>query len=250
MDSSRNEKIFAGSATAIIAIIAIVLLLMVTLRFPPRDWEEKHPPEEQSELLFGGEYVILGDIPTPADNGAQAPETAPDGTDLSNEGVAGESAPLVTSEQPSTMTVAKQPEAPKNPGPSAEELAKQEAQKRIGNRVQFGSSGSDASGQQGSSNGNASTGALSGQPGHNLSGRTIQHYEVPDNRTAVGTVEVTVSVNRDGKVTSAHASGGTPPAASNAAVRRSCEQASLRLVFSSSATAPATQTGVITWKIK
>lgn len=250
MDSTRNEKITAAVITAILLALSIVVLLMVSLRFPPRDWEEKHPPEEESELLFGGEYVMLGDIPNPSDQGSKATETAPDGIDLTNEGETGESAPLITSEQPSAMEVPQQPEAPEKQGPSAEELARQEAQKRIGNRVQFGKSGSSATGTQGSPNGNSDRGALSGQPGHNLHGRTLEHYEVPDNRTAVGTVEVTVSVNREGRVTSAHASGGTPPASSHAGVRKSCEQASLRLKFSANASAPASQTGVITWRIK
>jgi len=250
MDSTRNEKITAAVITALIIAIALTVLLMISLRFPPRDWEEKHPPEDEPELLFGGEYVMLGDIPNPSDHGTLSQETAPDGIDLTNEGETGEAAPLVTSEQPSPMEVQQQPEAPKKTGPTAEELARQEAQKRIGNRVQFGKAGSSATGQQGSPNGNSDRGALSGQPGHNLRGRTLEHYEVPDNRTAVGTVEVTVTVNREGRVTSAHASGGTPPASSHAGVRRSCEQASLRLKFSSSNSAPASQTGVITWNIK
>lgn len=250
MDSTRNEKITAAAITALLLVLTIVVLLLVSLRFPPRDWEEKHPPEEESELLFGGEYVMLGDIPNPSDQGSKAPETAPDGIDLNNEGETGESAPLITSEQPSPMEVPQQPEPPAKQGPSAEELARQEAQKRIGNRVQFGKSGSTASDNQGSPNGNSDSGALAGQPGHNLHGRTLEHYEVPDNRTAVGTVEVTVTVNREGRVTSAHASGGTPPAASHAGVRRSCEQASLRLRFSASTSAPASQTGIITWRIR
>lgn len=66
MDSTRKERIAAAAITAVIAVVGLIVLLTVVLTFPPRDWEERHPVEEESELLFGGEYVMLGDIPVPS----------------------------------------------------------------------------------------------------------------------------------------------------------------------------------------
>lgn len=250
-DNSRKDRITAAALTALILALTVAGLLTIVMTYPPKDRPELLTADEDSDLLFGGEYVMLGDLPLPV-NQSPAPTTDPteSGLDLEASGEPGEASPTVTGSEPSPMEVGPQPDMPEKKGPSAEELARQEAAHRIGNRVQFGSAKqSTTGGTPGSANGNATSGALSGQPGHNLDGRRLLNSATPDNRTASGSIEVTVTVDRDGHVTSARATGGTPPASTNAAVRRSCVEASKRLRFSPRADAPASQSGVITWVI-
>ena len=105
-------------------------------------------------------------------------------------------------------------------------------------------------GEPGSPNGNSTTGALSGMPGHDLRGRTAEAWGKPAS-TLSGTVRIKVRVNRKGQVTGTpEYIGGTGPAAANAGVRRSCIAASRQSRFSVDLEAPAEQTGVITWKFE
>ncbi|MDE6490091.1 MAG: energy transducer TonB, partial [Muribaculaceae bacterium] len=136
-------------------------------------------------------------------------------------------------------------------GPTREEIEQAEARRRVGSRMNFSSSSantSSSSGKTGSPDGNAESGAVSGQPGHNLRGRRLLNRVTPSDRNATGTVEVAISVDRDGKVTSARAVGGTPTASSSASVRKGCVDASLKLCFSASTDAPASQSGTVVWR--
>lgn len=252
MDSTRKERIAAAVITAVVTAVALIVLFAVVLTFPPRDWEERHPAEEESELLFGGEYVMLGDLPVPsASDAVKRSDAAPDGADLSDAGAAAEAPAVVTSDAPAAMEVPAKPEQPEKTGPTKEEIEQAEARRRVGSRMNFSSSSADntsAGGQTGSPNGNAESGAVSGQPGHNLRGRRLLNRVTPADRNATGTVEVAITVDRDGKVTSARAVGGTPTASSSASVRKGCVDASLRLRFSASADAPASQSGTVVWR--
>lgn len=239
----------AAAVTLLVTVAVVVLLCVCALTFPPKDWEERHPPEEESELLFGGEYVMLGDLPLPSQQRttARQPDAEPDGPDMANAGEAGDPEPILTSDDADAPAVAVQPEVTEKPGPTAEELAQEEARRRVGQRMNFGKSQSSAAGKQGSKNGNSDTGAVAGQPGFNLRGRRLLNHVTPSDRNATGTVVVAISVDRSGRVTSAKATGGTPTASSKASVRRACEQASLQLQFSASDEAPAIQDGTVTW---
>lgn len=249
MDSSRKDRILAAMITLLVTVAAVIVLCFCSLRFPPKDWEERHPPEEESELLFGGEYVMLGDLPVPSEQRTpvQQPDAQPDGPDLSDAGATGDPEPIITTDDPEAPAVVPQPEVTEKPGPTAEEIAQEEARRRVGQRMNFGKSQSSAEGKQGSKNGNSDTGATAGQPGFNLRGRRLLNHVTPSYRNATGTVIVAISVDRSGRVTSAKASGGTPTASSKASVRRACEQASLQLLFSASDEAPAIQEGTVTW---
>lgn len=252
MDSTRKERIAAAAITAVIAVVGLIVLLTVVLTFPPRDWEERHPVEEESELLFGGEYVMLGDIPVPSSaESVTRSDAAPDGADLSDAGAVAEAPAVVTSEAPSSMEVPAKPEPPEKTGPTKEEIEQAEARRRVGSRMNFSSSSADNSssgGKTGSPDGNAQSGAVSGQPGHNLRGRHLLNRVTPADRNATGSVEVAITVDRSGKVTSARAVGGTPTASSNKSVRNACVDASLKLRFSASDEAPASQSGTVVWR--
>lgn len=262
MQFEKKAKIISAVVTVLAGASVLLMLLLLYLRYTgdePRKW----PPEDTSELLLAGEYVAIGDIPEPAhDSPAPAPENSADevitGDDMTDEGAGEEPAPPVSSKVESPVKVKEKP-MPKKPGPTKEELAEREkerrqmeAAKKIGNRVKFGSSTSSSSsstGKSGSPNGNAATGALSGQPGTNLKGRSIASWQKPS-ATATGTITVTVRVNRKGAVVAASYTSGTGAVASMAVARRSCEQAALQSSFSVDEDAPAEQVGTITYRFE
>ena len=259
MTYERKARIAGIVAAALAAGLTLALMLMLYLRYTgdePRKW----PPEDTSELLLAGEYVQLGDVPTPERDTAPAQESkmeeTPENQDVEDAGAAVEEpTPPLTSTQPSPMKVKEKPK-PEKTGPTKEEIAAQqkakrekEAAERVAGRVKFGGTSpvpSAGTGHSGSPNGNAAAGALTGQPGFNLRGRTIARWSRPKG-TATGTITVRVRVNRTGNVVGAEYNSGTGPVASDPAARRSCEQAALASKFSSDDSAPAEQTGNITY---
>ncbi len=254
-------------ATLLFHVIVVVILASLYLRYSPSEQaERKWPPVDSSEVLFGGEFVMTGDSPELAESSQEpAPAEvheptppAPQAPSVENTGTpAPTPAPVVTSERPSPAKVIK--ETPKEPtGPTkaeieAAERAKREAETRqqIANKVQFGKSGTGSTGQgkAGSTNGNSSTGALSGTPGFNLKGRTMDLWSKPQ-PGPLGTITVKVSVNRQGQVTEASYQSGTGAAAANASTRQNCVNAARASRFSVDNDAPAIQTGTITYRFQ
>ncbi|MBQ9077163.1 MAG: hypothetical protein IJY31_04905 [Muribaculaceae bacterium] len=255
MGKFRKDRLAALIVTIVFHLLLLVVLCFVSLHYSPAK-EEK----TQGEILFGGEYVMLGS--RAAANGSQDTGTAssanPDkvdesGLDFTDEGASGNPVQPVASEQESPMKVRVE-EQPENNGPTKEELARreeerkrQEAARRISSRVKFNSGDANGNGKTGSPDGNAPAGALSGTPGLNLNGRTAESWGAPKSRSLSGKIIVRVRVNRQGHVTSAEYAGGEGPAAANKSVRQSCVQASLDSRFSVDLNALSEQTGTITW---
>lgn len=258
--NDRNKAIAIVCAIVFHAVVLLVLLSS-HLHFTPvggQTW----PPVDSSEILFGGEYVMLGDVarenvrvsdepaPQSSDN-----EAAAEANDMTDEGAAGEPSTLVSTERESPAKVQKKP-VPEKKGPTKEELAQREREKRqreaaerINDRVKFGGKGR-GSGKSGSPDGNSNVGAVSGSPGHNLKGRSIAYWGKPSS-TLAGVLRIKVSVNKQGKVVGTPVYvGGSGPAAANLSVRRSCISASKASQFSVALDGPATQTGVITWRFE
>ncbi len=258
MDNSRKNRIIAVIGTIAFHLIVLVIMLCMALSYPPKN---KKIDEPKSEILFGGEYVMIGNIPNQfkTQNDQQSPSVSDikgddTGNDMVDEGTVGEPSQLITSTQESPMTIQKK-ETPEKTGPTKEELAQQEkerkqkeAAERINNRVQFTGNRGTGSGNAGSPDGNSSTGALLGAPGFDLKGRTAEAWGSPKSRSLSGKIVIKVRVNRQGRVTSAEYAGGEGPAAANTSVRQSCIQASLDSKFSVNLNAAAEQTGTITWR--
>lgn len=271
MESNKKTRIIAIAGTIVIHVLILVISLCFVIEHSPQhDLNAQWPPVDSSEILFGGEYVMLGDIdqsqiqndqqqPAPAADETDAPES----DDLNNAGSKGEPAQVVSTPKESPMKVEKKPvETPKQ-GPSEEELAaaaekariEKEQQKKIQDQIknQFAGKGKGTAeggkGKNGQADGNSETGSTSGAPGANLGGRTLAHW-VKTSSTKSGSIIVSVSVNPQGKVTSAKVTGGSGPAYADAATRSRCEQASLKCSFSVSKTETKEQRGTITWRFK
>lgn len=267
MESSNKSRIIAIAGTIIFHVLILVITLCFVIEHTPKT-DAEWPPRDSSEILFGGEYVMLGDVVQPqleSDQQQPAPSAneteTPDADDIDNAGTQGTPSQVVTSTQESPMKVEKKPEAPK-PGPSAEELAaaekariEKEKQQQIQNQMKNAfagngkSSDSNGKGKSGQADGNSETGATSGSPGANVGGRTLAHW-VKTSSTKSGTIVVAVSVNPQGKVVSASVKSGSGPAYADAATRSRCVQASLQCSFSVSKTETQEQRGTITWRFK
>lgn len=255
-DDSRKNRMVALIGTIAFHVIVIVIMLLATMRYSasePRRW----PPVDSSEILFGGEYVMLSndynDVSTPS---SEMSEGKPEGgADLKSEGRVGDADRLVASDEPSPMSVEKK-NKPEERGPTKEEIAErerikqeQEVTARIRNQVKFGSQ-VNAGGRSGSSEGNSETGVADGSPGHTLKGRTLESFGRPRSRLT-GVVRIRVRVNPKGQVVgNPEYVGGEGPASANMSIRNSCISASRESRFSVSVDATSEQVGVITWRFE
>lgn len=241
-------------------IVAVILLLsFLHYTWPPKDM----PVPKESEIMFGGEYVMLGNVQAPSsDEMSDAqPEKSQedasvDGQDMENSGEQAMATPdLVTSQQELPIKVKKKEKKPEKTGPIKPEKPGKEREKRENEKTKninknvASSFNKKGKGKEGSPNGNSNVGARSGAPGHSLKGRTLESWDRASSHEE-GTVIIEVRVNPRGKVISAHYVGGKGAAAANQATRRSCEQSSLRCRFSVSTETTTEQTGRITWRFE
>ena len=267
MTRSRRNHLIAMLATLLFHALVVVILVTLYLRYTPaEDADRTWPPVDSSEVLFGGEFVMKGDSPELTESSDQpAPAQSAEATPpqplaqaVENTGTpAPTPAPVVSTERPSEAKVIKEtPQEPTGPTKAEREAAgrakrEEETRQNIASKVQFGKAGTGSSGQgkAGSPNGNSSTGALSGAPGFNLKGRTMDSWSKPQ-PGPLGTITVRVSVNRQGHVTEAAYQSGTGAAAASDATRKSCVNAARASRFSIDTDAPAIQTGTITYRFQ
>ncbi|MGN0213700.1 MAG: hypothetical protein ACI4AH_02695 [Muribaculaceae bacterium] len=267
MNLNKN-KIIALIATLAVHIVALLILVFTALHY-------KWPPDEatlaeqkpQEEIMFGGEFVQLGNVQQPAadkmqpSSPAEATETADEpklpGNELKDAGEAQElPKQVVTQKSESPMKVKKEEEKPKGATKSEQSeqdklKAQQDAErKKISNRVKFGSSGSTGNGSAGSPNGNSSSGALTGKPGiGGLGGYTLENWSRPSS-SLEGTITIQVKVNARGNVVSASYAGGTGAAAGNQAARSSCIAAARQSSFSVPKNTTTDAVGTITYRFE
>ena len=264
-----RSRMYAAAGTAVIILLSAWMLtahFRINLEtINDRMW----PPVDSSEIVFGGEFVKLGDMssPSPQKSDTRASETqnieepSHEGTNMENAGLQSAETPdITTSEQPSPAKVEKK-EKPQKTGPTKEELAERERIRREREQAQkskrinsgmkntFNKPGKNNNGTEGSPQGNSTQGATSGTPGYSLEGRTPQGWGRPSSSHG-GTITIKVKVNRQGYVTEASYDSGKGPAAAQASVRNSCIQAARQSRFSVDMNAKAEQTGYITWTFR
>lgn len=268
----KKHRTIAIVLTAVVYAAVIAALFLVHLSTAVTDDAALNADEAKTEIAFDGEeYVQMGDIPEPDHNDGEPAsadesddEAASDGEDQTNEGTPADGQSLVSTKKESAMETTKK----KKTGPTEAELKKQQEEQarikkekeqqekeknKINNRAQNAfnrtSSGS-GSGQSGSPDGNSSTGALSGTPGHNLG----SNYRLSAQKFSCaksGTLRFSITVRQDGTVTSVKYTSGSGEAASDLGVRRQFEQRTKNLRFTvSGENIPEEKRGVITWSIK
>jgi outer membrane biosynthesis protein TonB len=252
MEESKKNRMISLIATLIFHVVVVVALIFSFLhyQYPPKDADQFQMTQPQDTILFGGQYVMLGNVQQPAEQNMSNTEPAKteqdkaetqEGEDMKDAGDAGvDTRPNVQSKQESPMKVKeKKVDKQVKTGPSKADLARQEREKaaraatdkKVKNAF-GGKSNGNGGGKQGSPNGNSSRGVLSGTPGvSGLVGYTLASWGRPHS-TVDGTVKVRVRVNARGHVIEAHYAGGSGAAAANASTRASCEAAARQSAFS------------------
>lgn len=251
----NRHKLIALASTAIISALTVVLLFVVTITYnhAAQMAAQKWPPVDSAELLFGGEYVIAGDPealgqdePAPAASVEPQPAASQEVSTANEQENTPE--PLVTQEKPS-VAKAKPTQATEAHTAQAAEAEQQRDQTKRDIASRTNKFNGNGTGRQGSPDGNSDQGAISGTPGASLGNR--RYLGGGDCSSKVtGKIVVSIQVNREGKVTSANITGGTPPASSNAAQRALVLKKAHQARFSPSSEAPVSQKGTLTYIFK
>lgn len=274
MENNNKNRLAAALITLLLLLGTLYLLVSTYLHYeyPPRD--AAMTELKQDSILFGGEFVMLGDTPEPAESEQtmeESPEEAEqvepepkvEGHDLTDNGEPAKQAkPLVTTKEESPMKEKEKPkpkEEPKKTGPSKEtpktndkqEKVKQnpEAAKKVDPlKGKFGQGGNSTSGKQGNPNGNAAQGDLTGKPGvEGLVGYTAERWGRPHSKWA-GSVRLRVRVSARGNITEAVVVGGSGEAYNHKEVRDYCVRETLKSAFSVPKNKTTEEVGYVTWK--
>lgn len=243
MENNRRHRAIAAAATLLFHALLIASLVAGVLRYSSEQDRPEWPPADSSEILFGGEFVMVGD--QGASEAEAAAETAEvsdvsDVTDVTD--VAAPSGDIKVPKAPKGLKVPKDLKDPKAEAEKAEKAEKAEA---IKDRVSFGK----WKGKAGQPDGNSADGAVSGIAASGLGNRKAVSLPSPA-KGPMGKIVVKITVDRNGNVTSAAYLSGVAPANASASARRSCVEAARRSRFSADPDAPASQTGTITYTYK
>lgn len=240
MENNRRHRAIAAAATLLFHALLIAALVAGVLRYSSEQDRPEWPPADSSEILFGGEFVMVGD------QGAAEAEAAAETADVSDVSdvtdVTDVAAPSGDIKVPKALKVPKDPKAEKAEAEKAEKAEKAEA---IKDRVSFGK----GKGKAGQPDGNSADGAVSGIAASGLGNRKAVSLPSPA-KGPMGKIVVKITVDRNGNVTSAAYLSGVAPANASASARRSCVEAARRSRFSADPDAPASQTGTITYTYK
>lgn len=229
MENNRRHRAIAAAATLLFHALLIAALVAGVLRYSSEHDQPEWPPADSSEILFGGEFVMVGD------QGASEAEAAAETADVSDVSdvtdVTDVAAPSGDIKVPKALKVSKDPKA--------------EKAEAIKDRVSFGK----GKGKAGQPDGNSADGAVSGIAASGLGNRKAVSLPSPA-KGPMGKIVVKITVDRNGNVTSAAYLSGVAPANASASARRSCVEAARRSRFSADPDAPASQTGTITYTYK
>lgn len=237
MENNRRHRAIAAAATLLFHALLIAALVAGVLRYSSEQDRPEWPPADSSEILFGGEFVMVGDQGASEAEAAAETETAE-----AVEEPANDIKVLKVSKDLKDLKVPKAEKAEKAEAEKAEKAEKAEA---IKDRVSFGK----GKGKAGQPDGNSADGAVSGIAASGLGNRKAVSLPSPA-KGPMGKIVVKITVDRNGNVTSAAYLSGVAPANASASARRSCVEAARRSRFSADPDAPASQTGTITYTYK
>lgn len=257
----KDEKKYRiiGAAIAIALHVGIGVA-MFFLYLSATSVPEPPLPTAKSEITFGGEFVQLGDIPLPnledGEAGAESTgeEDATDGSDNTDEGETGDGESLVSADNESEATSPKRNNGPTEAEKKEQERVRKEKERQQQERNSINNRTSNAfnrnnGGNSGAANGNAESGSLQGNPGHNLGANYRLEVRRPSCKKS-GTIRISVTVLPDGTITEARYKEGSGAAAADMTVRRQFVNFTKTLRFKVSGNATEAKKGVITWEIR
>ncbi len=264
-----SPRIYSAVGTTL--AVAMSVLLMMCSHLSLADDKVDAIGQDAVELEME-EYIDVMDMPAAPNMVGEEPAAAQSeeqnesqptpasGTDLADAGAPGDPPQVVASEEPSPVKEQKKPEKPK--GPSKEELKRREEQRQAQNEVS--NAFNHASGKHNTSNGQADNGN-SGRPdspsaqgahtGHGT-GSAGDGWAIPSygavKSPVTGSVKMTLTIDRAGRVTDVKFTGGDAPAATNQTVRNACAIEVRRHQFTRSnpETAPETSRAYITYTFR
>lgn len=262
-------RFYSAISTAIIVALAVLMMMCTHLSLAD---EEAAAMQQDAVELDQEEYIDVIDIPAapnmagdePAaarsDEQNQSQPTPASGTDVADSGPAADAPQQVASDEPQPVQEQKKPEKPA--GPSKEELQRQEEQRMAQNEV--ANAFSHATGKHNTANGAADNGN-SGSPDSRSeqgehtgrgTGSAGDGWAIPPygavKSPVTGSVKMTLTIDREGRVTDVKFTGGDAPAATNQTVRNACaiEVRRHRFTRSNPDTAPETSRAYITYTFR
>ena len=289
-NNDNNGRWLAAIITLLLTGGTVALLFNTFMNATKADAQSQQQYLLQDSIFFGGDFVMLGDTPEDLDDELAAdnadeeqvndekvePEATEEAHDLKDNGrEAKENKPLVSDKRESPMKVKEEPKKDKDTGKAKPNNDKKEQNKtkpdkpgkttntatntattttkpnsKINNRV--GNSFAQGGGKQGDPTGNSNTGGKNASAGFNgTDGYTVANFVYPDRPyLSEGTIRIKVVVNPRGKVTSASYAGGSGKAASDASLKKRCEDAARKSSFSVKKSTTTNGIGTITYIIK
>lgn len=266
MNSAQKPRIIAAAATALLVVLAIVVMLCAKLRFDPAG----EPERPKSEISLDEQFTEVVEMPgndlsdasVLADEQKQSLPDAPSGTDADDSGDPGPDPKINTS-------AAEQPAKAKTREESPEQIAREKKQKEeeeikrkasqeiagaFSNRrgKHTNRAGSADQGEHGRPDGSSPEGTLTGRgTGRAGGGWRLPSY-APVASTLTGSVELEVTISQDGSVSRVVVVGGQAPAATNKKVQQACiaEVRSRRFTRAATSAAPSTAKAYITYNFR
>lgn len=252
----------AGTVLFHAVLLTVLALGYMYYRYPP----EEHPELDNSEILFGGEFVAyedFGQMETPSSQPESSPQVNEtpvlQGEDVVNEGVQGEDVPpLVTRNDESPM----KEQEKVNPGPTQEEIEaekerirkKEEAETK--RKVNKQVAGVFANSQKSQTQSEAKTKVQTPSNGggtpsvKGLDGYSLSSFGDVGKSSKNGEIRVRVRVNANGEVVWAEISGGYGEARNDATLRNKCRDAALASKFGVPPNTVSEAPGEIVWKFE
>lgn len=268
LTTSNKARIYAAAGTIIVALLVGVALWFGRLSVNER---ERLAEDKGEIVLVEEEFIDIMEMPAApnlrgeeqatahADEMNLSQPTPASGTDMANAGTPGDAPNLVKTDAESPVQEA---EKPKKTGPSAEELQKQQEERQAQNEVT--NAFSQAQGQHNTLNGNKDNGNA-GKPTSTSEqgsftgrgeGKAGGGWAIPTygsvKSTVTGSIQMKLTINREGKVTNVAIIGGEAPALSNQAARNACviEVKSRTFHRSNPDDAPETSTAYVTYRFR
>ena len=271
-----RSRTYAAIGTAVIA--ALLLLWMTGCHLTAGRLYPPPQPRAEIALAPDEEFVEVTDLPAapdlsdntnasallPENSDAESKPAPESGQDVENQGEKGAPSPVATQKQPSEVKTPVKEKKNDKKGPEVDkkkqeqEKAKREANNQVSNAFK------NAGGKHNTANANADNANAGKKDGKahqgNLTGRGSgqagggwqipQYASVPSPVT--GSVKMTLTINREGRVTEAVITGGEAPAATNASVRQAClnEVRSRRFTRTDATDAPETSRAYITYTFR
>lgn len=268
MDRDNKPRIIAAAATALIVALAVTLMCCTGLAFHPEQAPER--PHVTLDVEEPEEFVEVIEAPgtNEADALAQASEQKPSqpadpsGPDSDDAGERGPEPKINTSKAEQPVKVKKKEKSPeqiaREKKQKEEEAIKRKASEDIAGAFSnrkgkhANQAGNTDRGDNGKPDGNAPGGTLTGRgTGKAGGGWSLPRY-APVASTLTGSVELEVTIGREGQVEKVAVVGGQAPAATSKQVQQACiaEVRSRRFTRANKADAPASAKAYITYNFR